>query len=71
MRITVEVSEEIMQAAESRERHIVEFAEELMARGLESLAPRQSMSDAISRIRALRSAVAGNNEKPGESKAAS
>ncbi len=54
MRITVEVSEEILKAAEARERHIVEFAEELMARGLEALAPRPSMADAISRIRALR-----------------
>jgi hypothetical protein len=58
VRITVEVSEEILKAAEARERHIVEFAEELMARGLETLAPRPSMSDAIERIRALRSATA-------------
>lgn len=63
MRVTIEVPENVLQAAEARERHIVEFVEELIVRGLEVLAPRPSMNDAIERIRALHNSAAIATER--------
>ena len=56
MQITVEVSEEIRRDAELRGLPVVDFVEDLVARGMETLHSNTRVSSAIERIRALRSA---------------
>lgn len=71
VRITIDIPEEIFKAAEARDRHIVEFVIELMNRGLESVAPRPSMNDAIERIRALHGKAIPTKDKGAKSEQAS
>lgn len=55
MQISIKVPEEVLRAAEARQVPTIEFVEMLIARGLETLAPRPALNNAIERIRALRS----------------
>jgi hypothetical protein len=53
MQITVDISEGIRHEAEAQGIPLIEFVESLIARGLEVMPARASVSSAIERIRAL------------------
>ena len=55
MQVSVEVTDEMRREAEARGLPIVDFVENLVARGLEDLRDRSQVNSAIERIRALRS----------------
>ncbi len=57
MQISVHVSDEILEAAETRQVSLTAFVEELMTRGLEAVQPRPALTSAIERIRELSSKV--------------
>jgi hypothetical protein len=61
MQITVDVPDEIMNEAASRDMTANDFVQTLIARGFETVKGRVNVNSAIERIRALRSApsVAG------------
>jgi hypothetical protein len=60
MQITIRLPEKVVRAAEARQVPLIEFVEDLVARGLESIQPRPALSSAMERIRALASKDRGS-----------
>jgi len=54
MQISVQVTDEIRREAESRGLPVIDFVEQLIAKGLEAMRNSASLTTAIERIRALR-----------------